>query len=402
MDAFIARQPILDRQQSLFGYELLFRSGSDNFFQSVDGDRATASLIDDTVHLHSVEKLTNGHKCFINFTRNSLLDGLYTLLPPALTVVEILESVEMDETLLDACRRVRQQGYLLALDDYILEERFEPLLSLIDILKVEYPALSEEQHKKIVSSARHHGFRLLAEKVETPLQFEDAMSLGYDYFQGYFFCKPQLQRAKRIPKSQPQCLKLLQKVNEPNFDIDLIEELLRSDLTLSYKLLRYLNSPVFHRSKPLSSIRQAIVTLGQQPLRQWVCLVAVGEMSTEKPPELINTCLTRARFCEIVGSRVLGQTLSPDCFVTGMFSLLDAILDQPMQELTSQLNLADTVRLALHGQDSALLSLLTLAKAIEIAEWDIITDLAAALRLNVEDLLKTHREATEWAAASLR
>ena len=402
MDAFIARQPILDRQQSLFGYELLFRSGSDNFFQPVDGDKATASLVDDTVHLHSVEKLTNGHKCFINFTRNSLLDGLYTLLPPALTVVEILESVEMDDALLDACRRVRHQGYLLALDDYILEERFEPLLSLIDVLKVEYPALSEEQHKKIVSAARRHGFRLLAEKVETPVQFEVAMSLGYDYFQGYFFCKPQLQRAKRIPKSQPQCLKLLQKVNEPNFDIDRIEELLRSDLTLSYKLLRYLNSPLFHRSKPLSSIRQAIVTLGQQPLRQWVCLVAVDEMSNEKPPELINTCLTRARFCELVGGRVLGQAMSPDCFVTGMFSLLDAILDQPMQELTSQLNLADTVRFALHGQDSALLSLLTLAKTIEIAEWNIITDMAAALRLNVEDVLKTHREATEWAATSLR
>ncbi|MCX7400173.1 MAG: HDOD domain-containing protein [Planctomycetales bacterium] len=402
MDAFIARQPILDRQQSLFGYELLFRSGSDNFFQSVDGDRATASLIDDTVHLHSVEKLTNGHRCFINFTRNSLLDGLYALLPPALTVVEVLESVEMDENLLEACRRVRQQGYLLALDDYILEERFEPLLSLIDVLKVDYPALSKEQHKKIVSSARHYGFRLLAEKVETPVQFEDAMSLGYDYFQGYFFCKPQLQRAKRIPKSQTQCLRLLQKVNEPNFDIESIEELLRSDLTLSYKLLRYLNSPLFQRSKPLSSIRQAIVTLGQQPLRQWVCLVAVAELSNEKPSELINTCLTRARFCEIVGGRVLGRTLSPDCFVTGMFSLLDAILDQPMQELTSQLNLADTVRFALHGQDSPLLSLLTLAKAIDNAEWSTITDLSATFRLDVEDVLKMHREAIEWVATSLR
>jgi EAL and modified HD-GYP domain-containing signal transduction protein len=189
-------------------------------------------------------------------------------------------------------------------------------------------------------------------------------------------------------------------VNEPDFDIDQIEELLRSDLTLSYKLLRYLNSPLFQRSKPLSSIRQAIVTLGQQPLRQWVCLVAVDEMSNEKPPELINTCLTRARFCEIVGGRVLGRALSPDCFVTGMFSLLDAILDQPMQELTSQLNLADTVRFALHGEDSPLRSLLMLARAIDNAEWSTIADLSAALKLDVADVLKAHREAIEWAASS--
>ena len=400
MDAFIARQPIFDRKQSVFAYELLFRSGAENYFQPMDGDKATASLIDDSVHLHSVEKLASGRKCFINFTRKSLLDGLYTILPPALRVIEVLESVELDDELLAACQHVRDLGYTLALDDYILEPRFEPLLALIDILKVEFPVLNDDQHRTIIESARRYGFRLLAEKVETPEQFDYAMNLGYDLFQGYFFCKPQLQRVRRIPKSQTQSLRVLQKVNEAEFSVDEIEELMRSDLGLSYKLLRYLNSPVFQRPKPLSSIRQAIVTLGHKPLRQWVSLIAVQEMSGEKPSELITTCLTRARFCEQIGGQVLGRAKAPDCFVTGMFSLLDAMLDQSMHELAAQLNLTDAVSSALRGEDSPLLSFLKLAQAVENADWSAISLHAASFNMDVAAVLRIHQESIGWALES--
>ncbi len=400
MDAFIARQPILDQQKNVFGYELLFRSGAENYFRPVDGDRATAILIDDAVHLHSVEKLTNGSKCFINFTRKAMIDGLYTVLPAASTVVEILETVELDDELLNACRKARELGYALALDDYILDPRFAPLLSLITLLKVEFPALTHADQLTVVASAAEYGFKLLAEKVETPEQFEEAVSLGYDYFQGYFFCKPQMQRARRIPKSRAQCLRLLRKVSEPEFDVDSIEELLRSDLTLSYKLLRYLNSPAFRRTKTLNSIRHAITTLGQQPLRQWVSLIAVEELSSEKPLELMKTCLIRARFCELVGSRSLGMKYAADCFVVGMFSLLDAILDQPMIDLTGELNLPDPVRLALLGQDSPLLPFLKLTLAIESVQWAEISQLSDEIRIEVADLQALHLDAIEWAEKS--
>lgn len=400
MDAFIARQPIFDQQKNVFGYELLFRSGAENYFRPVDGDRATAILIDDAVHLHSVEKLTNGSKCFINFTRKALIDGLYTVLPASSTVVEILETVDLDEELLKACRKVRELGYALALDDYVLDPRFAPLMPLITLLKVEFPALTHKDQLTVVASAAQYGFELLAEKVETPEEFERAVSLGYDYFQGYFFCRPQMQRARRIPKSRAQCLRLLRKVSELEFDLDSIEELLRGDLTLSYKLLRYLNSPLFRRTKTMNSIRHAITTLGQQPLRQWVSLIAVEELSSEKPLELMNTCLIRARFCELFGGRILGNHFAADCFVVGMFSLLDAILDQPMTDLIGELNLPEPVRLALLGQASPLLPFLNLALAIETVQWSEISRIVSEIGIDLSEVQAMHVDAIDWATRS--
>ena len=233
MDAFIARQPILDRQNQVFGYELLFREGTDNFFRGTEGDFATGSLICDAVHLHGLTKLTEGRMCFVNFTKASLMSELYAVLPAESTVIEVLETVELDDQLIDACRRARAAGYLLALDDYILQPRFETLLPLIDVLKVEFPALTDDQHHVIMQSARKHGFRTLAEKVESQDEHARAMEYGYTYFQGYFFCRPQLLQSRRLPSSRMQNLRLLQLVNQPVFNIDRIEQVIRQDLGLS-------------------------------------------------------------------------------------------------------------------------------------------------------------------------
>jgi len=396
MDAFMARQPILNRDLKVFGYELLFRNGAENYFRPVDGDLATKSLISDAVHLHDIESLSDGRKCFINFTRNALLSELYTMLPPPTTVVEILETVELDEELLLACHRVRKQGYMLALDDYVLEPRFEPLLPLIDLLKVEFPALTELQHYAVVASAEKFGFELLAEKVETPEQYDLARRHGYHYFQGYFFCKPQMLRARRLPQSRVQCLRLLQLIGKPEFDIDGIEDLIRGDLSLTYKLLRYLNSPVLRRQNPVNSVRHAITTLGQQPLLKWVSLIAVNEFSGEKPLELITTCLVRARFCELVGERVHDHTMGADCFMVGMFSLLDAMLDQPMSQLIKELNFSDAVRDALLRLESPLLPILELGLAMENGDWPEISRQSASLGIAEAEVFAAHAQSIDW------
>ncbi|MCA9011341.1 MAG: HDOD domain-containing protein [Planctomycetaceae bacterium] len=397
MDAFLARQPILNRDLQLHGYELLFRNGAENYFRTVDGDVATASLISDAVHIHSLEKLTDGHMTFINFTRNALVQDLYTVLPQASTVVEILESVAMDDELLEACRRVKRHGYILALDDYVLEARFDPLLSMIDILKVEFPALSGQQQCSVVESARQYGFKLLAEKVETPAQYDSAWNLGYDYFQGYFFCKPQMLSARRLPESNLQSLRLLQLVNESEFDIDKVEHLIRSDISLSYKLLRYLNSPVFRRQTPVQSVRHAIITLGQEPLRKWVSVIAVHGISSQKPSELMNTCLIRARFSERLGEKVFGPDLASECFIVGMFSLLDAMLDQPMKEIVQELRLTEEVRRALEGGESPLNQVLNLSRAMEIGDWTTINRLASSLGVDDAEACRLYSESIEWA-----
>jgi c-di-GMP-related signal transduction protein len=397
MDAFLARQPILNHELQLIGYELLFRNGAENYFRPVDGDMATASLISDAVHIHSLEKLTDGYLSFINFPRHSLVQDLYTVLPSATTVVEVLETVEMDDQLLEACRRVKRQGYLLALDDYVLEARFDALLSIIDILKVEFPALSEVQQRVVVASAKHYGFKLLAEKVETPEQCEFARELGYDYFQGYFFCKPQMVSARRLPESNIQSLRLLQLVSQPVFEIDEVEALIRGDISLSYKLLRYLNSPVFRRKSPVQSVRHAIITLGQQPLRKWVSVIAVHGLSGQKPTELMNTSLIRARFNELVCEKVCDKSVSSECFIAGMFSLLDAMLDQPMSDILKELNLPEDVRLALLRLDSPIRSIVELAVAMENGDWDAIDRLANTLGIEGPEAFRLHAESIAWA-----
>lgn len=397
MDAFLARQPILNRDRQLYGYELLFRNGSENYFRPIDGDLATASLVSDAVHIHSLEKLTNGRKSFINFTRNSLIDDLYTVLPASTTVVEILESVEVDDELLNACRRVKTKGYVLALDDYIPEDRFDALLSIIDVLKVEFPAISESQQNSVIQSARRYGFKLLAEKIETPEQYDFARQLGYDYFQGYFFCKPQMLSARRLPESNIQSLRLLQLVGEPVFDIDKVEALIRGDISLSYKLLRYLNSPVFRRQSPVQSVRHAIITLGQQPLRKWVSIIAIQGLSDLKPSELMNTCLIRARFNELLGEKVLDQASSSECFIVGMFSLLDAMLDQTMKDILPELGLSDDVRLALLRLESPLLPVVELSMAMENGDWSAIKRLTILLNIEEAAAFRLHAESIEWA-----
>ncbi len=325
------------------------------------------------------------------------MQDLYTVLPAATTVVEVLESVELDDELLDACRRVKRRGYTLALDDYILESRFDPLLSVIDILKVEFPALSEEQQSAVVESARRFGFKLLAEKVETPEQYKIARQLGYDYFQGYFFCKPQMMSTRRLPESNIQCLRLLELIRQSEFDVDRVETLIRGDLALSYKLLRYLNSAMFRRRTPVQSVRQAIITLGQQPLQKWVSIIAMHGLSGEKPSELMNTCLIRARFGELVGARALDPAFFADCFIVGMFSLLDAMLDQPMQDILRELSLSENVQLALLRMESPLLPIVELSLAMEYGDWEKIRSLTISLGIEEAEAFRLHAESIKWA-----
>ena len=306
-----------------------------------------------------------------------------------------------DDELLEACRRVKRRGYTLALDDYILEARFDPLLSIIDILKVEFPALSALQQQSAIESAQRYGFKLLAEKVETSEQYAFARQLGYDYFQGYFFCKPQMLSARRLPESSIQCLRLLQLISESELDVDRVEALIRGDISLSYKMLRYLNSPMFRRQTPVQSVRNAITTLGQRPLQKWVSMIAIQGLSDQKPSELMNTCLIRARFSELLGEQVLDQALMSECFIVGMFSLLDAMLDQPMKDVLPELSLSDDVRLALLRLESPLLPVVELAIAMENGDWSAIKRLTTSLNMEEAEAFRLHADSIEWAIQML-
>lgn len=255
MDVFVARQPIFTRQKKIFAYELLFRSSLSNIFPDIDGETATSSLLSSTFLTVGIEKISGNHRAFINFTEDLLKRGTPTLFPKEKITVEILEDVSSSEEVIDACLSLKKKGYELALDDFVYHQNSVPLIRIANIIKVDFRNNSVDEISHLVMVLKRYPCRLLAEKVETYEEFHKALNLGFTYFQGYFFSTPEIIKNKDISSSQLTVMQLICEVNRVEFDIDALEKLINRDVSISYKLLNYLNSAFFSRLQPLSSIR---------------------------------------------------------------------------------------------------------------------------------------------------
>lgn len=346
---FVARQPILDTHENIYGYELLFRRSAGHTFCGVNNSAASLTTIDSSLLL-GAGSLTGGHKAFVNCTRDLLISGLVTLLPRDIAILEVLEDVEPDDDVLAACRRLKKQGYTLAMDDFTMAHQDSPLLQFVDILKVDLSLTSPEERMAIAQHWGRRGLTMLAEKVETREQFEAAVDAGFRFFQGYFFCRPVTLSTRDIPSQQQNFLRLLHASQDPNLDLSDLERIIRQEVSLCYRLLRYLNSAAFGLY-PVRSIGHALVLLGEREIRKWMALVTTAALAAEKPPELIRTALLRARFCEL---SVAPRTRSEDLFLLGLFSLLDAMLDRPMAALISDLPISQECKTALLGGGNSL------------------------------------------------
>lgn len=395
-DAYVARQPIFDLKQDVFAYELLFRSGTENVFRHNDGDQATRLTIGNSVNLLGLEDLVDGRKAFINMTRQLLIDEMFTVLPPKHAVVEVLETVEPDAQVIEACRKLKKDGYLLALDDFAFHPRFKPLLELADFVKIDFIASTKEQ-RKLMAKMYGDSLSLLAEKVETREEVTEAIDLGYKYFQGYFFCKPEIIAAKELVSVKQQYLRFLQQVNEPDIDFDKIEQTLKSEVSLSVKLLRYLNSAGFGLAQKITSIKQALVLLGEEPLRKWASLVALTSLAADKPAALVVTCLSRARFGELIAGYINLSERTLDLFLMGMLSTLDAMLDRPLVRALAGLAVNQDVKTSLLGANTTLGNVYRLILACERADWPVASSVSAQLGLTEAQVAKVHRESLQWA-----
>lgn len=409
MESIVARQPIFDARRQVFGYELLFRPRPGQASAAIDGDSATTSVINDALHLHGLASLINTRKCFVNLTRNALLDEVYTTLPPQITVIELLETIEPDAEVISACRKAREQGYLVALDDYILDPKFAPLMPHLDVLKVDVAQVRTSQFADVVAMRQQYGFELLAEKVEHNVTFERARDVGFAYFQGHFFCRPQILQQRSVPESRVNLLRFLKAINEPDVDLSEVEEVIRHDLALSYKLLRYLNSAAFGFRARIESIYHALTLLGTRPLRKWASLVAVTSIGRGKSEELLLTCMIRARFCERIGGQLDADRSTGDAkraasefFTLGMFSLLDAILDRPIREIVASLALPEHLRNALIDEPSPMADVLALIVAFERGNWEKVAAATRALALSDDIVCHAYRDAVAWASNTCR
>lgn len=388
---FIGRQPIYDRALQLYAYELLYRSGEENAAGMPDGDQATSQVILNAFTEIGIENLVGEHLVFINLTRGFIIGDNPLPLTQGKVVLEILEDIVIDAALIDAVRKLSQDGYLIALDDFIFHESLRPLIDVADIIKIDVRALTRETVSAHVTELRRSKARLLAEKIETQEEFEYYKDLGFDYFQGYFFSRPKVIKHHALPTNRLAILRLLGRLHDPAVNIKELSELISQDISLSYKLLRNINSAFFGLPKKIESLHQAIVYMGNESIKTWVTLIAMSGIN-DKPHELMTISLVRAKMCEMLAERLR----LPDkgtFFTVGLFSTLDAMMDAPLDQLVESLPLSKQVVDALLQHEGQAGQALHCALAYERGDWDQID----CTKMSEGMIVQSYLDAVAWA-----
>lgn len=366
---FVGRQPIYDRALDVFAYELLYRRGNDNRAAFANGDLATSQLIINTFMEIGLENIVGSKPAFINIT-SDFFSGHYPLpMSHEQVVFELLETIEPTPAVIDGVRGLAAQGYRIALDDYLLKHDTLPLLELATYVKLDVLAMERDELARTVERLRQHELKLIAEKVETPAHYAMCQELGFDLFQGYFFSYPDVIQTRTATANRSVVLSLIAQLQNPASELREIEQLIAQDVILSFRLLRYINCATFGLRREVDSIRQALMLLGLGTVRNWATLLLLSQIDDRKPRELMTIALIRARMCELL-SVTDANIDSNQAFTAGLFSLLDAMLDLPMENLLDQMPLSMPIKLALLNREGALGALLDNAIRYERGEWD--------------------------------
>jgi c-di-GMP-related signal transduction protein len=393
----LARQPILTKDEKVLGYELLFREAPDERHFHSDLETATSSIID-TLNVVGFDAVCDGRLAFINCTEQMLLKEFFLLLPPDQVVIE-LQTVPVNQAVAKACMQLRQKGYKIALDNFILDDPREPLAIYADFLKVDIRNHSFAQNAALAAKHATRNRQMLAEKVETRVQLLEASTTGYTLFQGYFFRYPERMRARHIPANQATQLRLLQVISAVEVNLDDVEDLIKHDASLCYRLLRYLNSPLVGMPSPVRSVRHAMALLGERELVRWLRMATTLAMGQDKCSDLVLSSLVRARFCELISPK-MDQGKS-DLFLIGMVSLMDAILEIPMgvvvEGLAFDAATKDALLGAKKGSETPLTPLYRLMLAREEGDWEEVTAQARKLNLSLPQVNRAYNEAMVWA-----
>ncbi|MEL3974677.1 HDOD domain-containing protein [Rossellomorea oryzaecorticis] len=403
MEVFVARQPIFDVNEEKAAYELLYRHNQLNMFPNIDGDTATADVIINSFLNIGIDALSSGKPCFINFTENLLKLRVPTYFNPREIVVEVLESVEPSKGVVDICLELKKLGYKIALDDFIFNESnpfCKELMKAADFVKVDFQSTTEEMRSRIEVLSNLLGYKLIAEKVETELEYQEARHKGYHFFQGYFFSKPKIIASHDVPVYFHSYYSIIQSLEMSEPSIDVISGLIQQDLSLSYKLLKLINSPAYRPKHKIHSIRQAIVLLGLMEIKRWIYVLAVREQVAYREKlenEVITLCLTRAKMCELTAEKIKGTKNTSSYFLTGMFSLMDTILSVPMMKILDDLPLNDEICDALTGKSNELKDMLELVISAEKGDWIDLEKKMRSLNLSEQNISESYQQACQWA-----
>lgn len=400
MRVFVARQPIFNRKEQVVAYELLYRESEKNVFSGTDGDQATAELMINSFLNIGIDKLTEGKRYYVNFTAGLLESRMPTYFDPDQLVIEILEDVPITRSLIERCRQLKRLGYMIALDDFCLKHRghqelLHQLLKYIDILKVDFFKTTQAERQSILHSCRPYGLTFLAEKVETRKEYEQAAADGFHLFQGYFFSEPVVIDGQDITYHFHAYYELLHELSQEQPDIQVVTNIIEKDLSLSYQLLKLLNSPANRPIQKIKSIRQAIVLLGFKEIKRWIYILSFKDLTKRKNSsknEVVKISLIRAKLCELLAKKT-NRPQPSSYMLTGMFSFIDTLLHKELPEVISELPLTDEVGQALLGKENDYRKILRLAKSIERNKWE---DNSKIDGLTKEDAYKCYLEAIDW------
>jgi EAL and modified HD-GYP domain-containing signal transduction protein len=399
-DLFVARRPILDIRRRTYGYELVFRAGGDQEALGVNGTYAASRLVHDGLHAFGLDVLSPRQRLFINVNRDVLLRDLVRLLPGDRTAVQILEPIEPDAEVLGTCRKLVRDGYQIVLGDFAIGPGFEALAAAADIIKVDFEKVKGDARAGILRRFRSPRLRLLADSIENREELEEAMRLGYTLFQGYFFARPEIIAARDIPPIKLNCLRLLNVVNEREINFSRVEAIVKQEVSIAVKLLQQLNSAALRGSHKISSIRHALVLLGEVQLRRWISLLALtGAAGTDAPGEVVVCSLVRARFCERIAAITPTPLPALQSFLVGLLSMVDVLLGRPIEEVLHILAIDPEVERALLLSEGLLANLLALAVAHERGDWPALAREAEMLQVTEPEAAAIYQDSTRWAYA---
>jgi len=398
---FLGRQPILDREQRLHAYELLFRSGSRNFAEVTDGVQATATVIANAFSELGIEAALGSHRGFINVDEAFLFSDMLELLPRHAVVLEILETVPPTPAVVERCAALKAAGFTLALDDVIqLEPEFADLLALVEIVKVDIQPLSRVQLMQLVMKLKPLGKQLLAEKVDSREQMEQCLKLGFSLFQGYYFAKPTIIAGKKLDHSQLSLMKLMGLLLS-DADTAELEAALKPEPGLTINLLRMTNSVGAGCTEKITSLGHAITVLGRRQLQRWLQLLVFASGSqgnTDNP--LLMMAATRGRLMELLAGEVRpgDSILSDQAFMAGIMSLMPALVGLPIAEVIAPLSLTANVRDALCDGGGLLGALLHIAECSENGDIAALSKALAELpALSPKAINRAQTQALQWA-----
>ncbi len=387
---------MLDADGRVFGYELLYRDADVSRQEGTDARGLTDVVLD-----MGLDTLAEGKPAFLNFTRELLVTKAGTLLPPKKAVVQLRRGLAVDEEVVQACQELHRDGHRLAID-FGADPEAERLLPLMAFIRIDVRSMSMAAASALVRRFQAAKIRAIAEKVETAEAYASAKATGFTLFQGFYFCAPTTRHASALPGRKLAYMRLLTALRQPDVGVLQIEELVKHDVSLSYRVLKCVNSAAYGLRSEVTSIRQALIMIGVEPIRRWVSVWAVAGLNGDGPSEIITVSLLRARCCELLGEQIKSRTGESELFLLGLCSLLDAILDRPLPEAIADLPLGPEIRAALLGETNVYREVLDIVIAHEGGNWDEATERAEALGLKADAPASVYRDALTWARALSR